>query len=86
MERSEVDAALRIDSTDPLQRKLAYLRLLEEVLGGDWVERWAREKGYLEALREWRSKRPAYCNPNFFISSSKRGSSLSESAVGSARK
>ena len=25
------------------------------LLGPEWVERWARERGKLEALREWRS-------------------------------
>jgi len=43
-----------IDSPDPLKRDLAYLKLLEELLGPEWVERWARERGKLEALREWR--------------------------------
>jgi hypothetical protein len=44
-----------LDSPDPLRRDLAYLiRLLEELLGPEWVERWARERGKLEALREWR--------------------------------
>ena len=38
-------------------RDLAYLRLLEELLGPEWVERWALERGKLEALREWRSAR-----------------------------
>ena len=41
-------------SYNPLKRDLAYLRLLEELLGPDWVERWATERGKLEALREWR--------------------------------
>jgi len=44
-----------IDSTHPLKRDLAYLRLLEELLGPEWVERWSRERGKLEAQREWRS-------------------------------
>ncbi len=33
---------------------LAYLLFLEELLGPEWVERWARERGKLDALREWR--------------------------------
>ena len=28
-----------LDSPDPLRRDLAYLRLLEELLGPEWVER-----------------------------------------------
>ncbi len=43
-----------LDSADPLKRDLAYLRFLEELLGCQWVERWARERGKLDALREWR--------------------------------
>ena len=43
-----------LDAPDPLRRDLAYLLLLEELLGPEWVERWALEKGKLEALREWR--------------------------------
>ena len=43
-----------LDSPDPQRRDLAYLRLLEELLGSERVERWARERGKLEALREWR--------------------------------
>lgn len=43
-----------LGSLDPLKRDLAYLRLLEELLGPEWVERWAKERGKLEALREWR--------------------------------
>ena len=48
-----------LDSPDPLKRDLAYLRLLEELLGPEWVERRARERK-LEALREWRklARRP----------------------------
>jgi len=46
-----------LGSPDPLRRDLAYLRLLEELLGPEWVERWAKERGKLEALREWRSLR-----------------------------
>ena len=42
------------DPPDPQRRDLVYLRLLEELLGPEWVERWARERGKLEALREWR--------------------------------
>ena len=41
-------------SYNPLKRDLAYLKLLEELLGPEWVERWARERGKLEALRVWR--------------------------------
>ncbi len=36
---------LRLDDPDPRIRDLAYLVLLEELLGGKWVERWARERG-----------------------------------------
>ncbi len=43
-----------IRSPDPLKRDLAYLIFLEEALGPEWVERWARERGKLDALREWR--------------------------------
>ena len=45
---------LRLDDPDPRIRDLAYLLFLEELLGGKWVERWARERGKLDALREWR--------------------------------
>ncbi len=45
---------LRFDDPDPRIRDLAYLLFLEELLGGEWVERWARERGKLDALREWR--------------------------------
>jgi len=44
---------LRLDDPDPLRRDLAYLLFLEELLGDQWVERWARERGKLDALREW---------------------------------
>ncbi len=30
------------------------LLFLDEALGPEWVERWARERGKLDALREWR--------------------------------
>ena len=43
-----------LDSPDPPKRDLAYLRLLEELLGPERVERWALERGKLEVLREWR--------------------------------
>ncbi len=46
---------LRLDDPDPLKRDLAYLLFLEEALGPEWVERWARERGKLDALREWRA-------------------------------
>ncbi len=51
---------LRLDDPDPRIRDLAYLLFLEEALGGKWVERWARERGKLDALREWRkvARRP----------------------------
>jgi len=42
-----------LSSPDPLKRELAYL-LFEEALGGEWVERWARKRGKVDALREWR--------------------------------
>ena len=45
-----------LGSPDPLKRDLAYLRLLEALLGPEWVERWARERGKLEALREWQQQ------------------------------
>ncbi len=48
-----------LDSPDPLKRDLAYLSLLEELLGPEWVERWARERGKLDALRQWRAPRSA---------------------------
>ncbi len=35
----------RLDDPDPRIRDLAYLLFLEELLGGEWVERWARERG-----------------------------------------
>jgi hypothetical protein len=43
-----------LSSPDLRIRDLAYLLFLEELLGGQWVERWARERGKLDALREWR--------------------------------
>jgi hypothetical protein len=36
---------LRLDDPDPRIRDLAYLLFLEEALGPEWVERWARERG-----------------------------------------
>ncbi len=45
---------LRLDVPDPRIRDLAYLLFLEETLGPEWVERWARKRGKLDALREWR--------------------------------
>ncbi len=45
---------LRLDDPDPRIRDLAYLLFLEEALGPQWVERWARSRGKLDALREWR--------------------------------
>ncbi len=44
---------LRLDDPDPRIRDLANLLFLDELLGGEWVERWARERGKLDALREW---------------------------------
>ncbi len=49
---------LRLDDPNPRIRDLAYLLFLEELLGGKWVERWARERGKLDALREWRAVAP----------------------------
>jgi hypothetical protein len=47
-----------LGSPDPLKRDLAYLRLLEELLGAEWVERAvARERGKLEAPREWSGRK-----------------------------
>ncbi len=43
----------RLNDRDPRIRDLAYLLFLEQLLGGKWVERWARERGKLDALREW---------------------------------
>ena len=48
-----------LSSPDPRIRDLAYLLFLEELLGPEWVERWARERGKLDALREWRAARSA---------------------------
>ena len=45
---------LRLDDPDPHVRDLAYLLFLEGAFGGEWVERWARERGKLDVLREWR--------------------------------
>ena len=50
---------LRLDDPDPRIRDLAYLLFLEEALGPEWVERWARERGKLDALEEWRAARSA---------------------------
>ena len=38
---------LWLDDLDPRIRDLAYLLFLEEALGGEWVGRWARERGKL---------------------------------------
>ena len=46
----------RLDDPDPRIRDLAYLLFLAELLGPEWVERWARERGKLDALREWRTQ------------------------------
>ncbi len=48
---------LRLDDPDPRIRDLAYLLCREQLLGPEWVERWARERGELDALREWRKWR-----------------------------
>jgi len=45
---------MKLDDPDPRIRDLAYLLFLEDLLGGKWVERWARKRGKLDALREWR--------------------------------
>ena len=45
---------LRLDDPDPRIRDLTYLPFLEDLLGPEWVERWARERGELDALLEWR--------------------------------
>ncbi len=50
---------LRPDDPDPRIRDLAYLPFLEQLLGGKWVERWARERGKLDTLRQWRAARSA---------------------------
>ena len=50
---------LRLNDPDPRIRDLAYLLFLAELLGPEWVERWARERGKLDALREWRATRSA---------------------------
>jgi hypothetical protein len=50
---------LRLDDPDPRIRDLAYLLFLEELLGGKRVKRWARERGKLDTLREWRAARSA---------------------------
>ncbi len=42
---------VRLDDPDPRIRDLAYLLFLEELFGDEWVERWARERGKLDALR-----------------------------------
>ncbi len=47
---------LRLDDPDPRIRDLAYLLFLAELLGPEWVERWARERGKLDVLREWRTQ------------------------------
>ena len=44
---------LRLNDPDPRIRDLVALLFLGELLGGEWVERWARERGKLDALREW---------------------------------
>ena len=36
---------LRLDDPDPHIRDLAYLLHLEELLGGEWVERWLASVG-----------------------------------------
>ncbi len=45
---------LWLDDPYPRIRDLAYLLFLEALLDGEWVERWARKRGKLDALREWR--------------------------------
>ncbi len=46
---------LVLDDPAPRIHDLAYLLFVEELLGDEWVERWARERGKLDALREWRN-------------------------------
>ena len=43
---------LRLGDPDPHIRDLAYLLFFDELLGPEWVERWARERGKLDTLRE----------------------------------
>ncbi len=45
---------LGLNDPDPRIRELAYLLFLDEAIGPEWVERWTRERGKLDALREWR--------------------------------
>ncbi len=37
---------------------MAELDLLDEIFGGDFVERWLKWNGFEDELREWRSKAP----------------------------
>ncbi len=54
-----MEGGLRLNDADQHLRDLAYLLFLEGLLGGEWVERWAREKGYLDALWQWRKGDPS---------------------------
>ena len=40
---------------DPHTQAMAELDLLDEIFGGNFVERWLKWNGLEDALREWRS-------------------------------
>jgi hypothetical protein len=76
----------RLNDPDPHTQAMAELDLLDEIFGGNFVERWLTWNGLEDELRGMAVEAPSYFNPNFFISSSNRGSCLRGSALGSARK
>ncbi len=45
----------RLNDPGPAHEAMAELDLLDEIFGGDFVERWLEWNGFEEALREWRS-------------------------------
>ena len=57
---------LRLDDLDPRIRDLAYLLFLEEVLGGEWVERvpaWPSSRPHPPLEREYGSLRRVWSTP-----------------------
>ena len=47
----------RLNDPDPHTQAMAELDLLDEIFGGNFVERWLEWNGFEDALREWRTNR-----------------------------
>ena len=53
----------RLNDPDPHTQAMAELDLLDEIFGGNFVERWLKWNGFEDSLRDWRSKRPPNPTP-----------------------